>query len=284
MLERLADLIDVVIVRPLQALADHPRVAAIGRRVEPRLAFLRDPPSPPASPGLRLTICALLLVGASWAFVGIAEDVARGGPLTAVDSHAAMWLHVRAIQGMVWAMDAVSEVGDPDLLLVVAGVAAIYLAWTRSWYRLVTLALAILGGTALEELLKAAFHRPRPRFPDPIDIFQGFSFPSGHALAAALFFGVLAAFAAESLAGRRRAAAVAGAVVAVLLVGFSRVYLGAHYLSDVLGGIAAGTAWLSLCVIAVDTLRRYRDRGRGRSPAVPNEGNHAADTGRDRAA
>ncbi len=259
MLERLADLV-VVIVRPLRALADRPREAAIGRRVAPRLAFLRDPPSPRASPGLRLTICALLFVGASWAFGGIADDVARGGPLTVVDSHVAVWLHVRATRGMVWAMGAVTDVGDPDLLLAVAGVAALYMAWTRSWYRLLTLALAILGGTALEELLKAAFHRPRPRFPDPIDIFQGYSFPSGHALVAALFFGVLAAFAAESLPGWRRAAAVAGAVLAALLVGFSRMYLGAHYLSDVLGGFAAGAAWLALCLIAVDALRRHRDR------------------------
>ncbi len=104
----------------------------------------------------------------------------------------------------------------------------------------------------------------RRRFSPQLDFlqtFQGYSFPSGHTMAATLLYGLLAAFAVSALeTWRWRVGAVLGAVLVALLVGFSRVYLGAHYLSDVLGAAAAGLAWLALSLTAVDTLRRSRGR------------------------
>ena len=115
---------------------------------------------------------------------------------------------------------------------------------------------------ALDFLLKIVFHRQRPSFTDSFLIFTGYSFPSGHTMAATLLYGLLAVFAVVALkAWRWRVAAVLGAFVMVLLVGFSRVYLGAHYLSDVLGAAAAGLTWLALALTAVDSLRRRRVSG-----------------------
>jgi undecaprenyl-diphosphatase len=125
---------------------------------------------------------------------------------------------------------------------------------------LLALVLVIPGGMAMDTLLKIAFHRSRPTFNDSIMIFSGYSFPSGHTMAATLLYGVLAVFAVIALKSWRwRVGTVISAIIVVLLVGFSRMYLGAHYLSDVLGAAAAGLAWLVLCLTAVDTLRRYRD-------------------------
>ena len=112
-------------------------------------------------------------------------------------------------------------------------------------------------GMVLPPLLKIVFVRHRPYFVDPILIFQDYSFPSGHALAATLLYGLFAVFTVLAFdTWLPRALAILGASVMILLIGFSRLYLGAHYLSDVLGGVAAGVAWLALSLTVVDTLRR----------------------------
>jgi hypothetical protein len=135
------------------------------------------------------------------------------------------------------------------------------LRWKRCWFGLVALVLVVPGGMVLDFLLKIAFHRHRPNFEDSFLIFHGYSFPSGHTMVATLLYGVLAAFAVSALESWRwRVGAVLGAFVMVLLIGFSRMYLGAHYLSDVLGAAAAGLAWLALSLTAVDALRRSRPR------------------------
>ncbi len=253
------------ITRRWQLLAGHPRVMSMRRRFAPQLAFLRDRLSPQGYMGLQLTIGLLFLVGASWLFGGIAEDVVHGDPLTVVDKHVALWLHHRTTHRMISVMQAVTALGSGEVVAGIAGLAALVLLWTRRWHSLLTLGLVLPGGLLLDVLLKLAFHRSRPDFGDSMAIFYGYSFPSGHAMAATLLYGVLAALAVESIRSWRwRMLIVISAIVLVLLVAFSRMYLGAHYLSDVLGAIAAGTAWLALCLIAVNTLRHYRgQRTRG---------------------
>jgi undecaprenyl-diphosphatase len=225
-----------------------------------RNCFL-DRISPRGYLGLHLTMGVLLLIGASWLFGGIAEDVVTGDPLTVTDTHVAEWFHQRTTPGLTAAMQVISAFASPLWVTCVAVVTGLVLWWKRCGYRLLALGLVIPGGMAQLPLLKMAFHRHRPSFEDALAILQGYSFPSGHALAATLLYGLLAVFAVLAFdTWRQRAPAVLGAVVMILLVGFSRVYLGAHYLSDVLGAVAAGLAWLALSLTAVDTLRRSRGR------------------------
>jgi membrane protein DedA with SNARE-associated domain/membrane-associated phospholipid phosphatase len=241
--------------------AEHPRVVALRRRFAPQLEFLLDRLSPRGYLGLHLTIGVLLLIGASWLFGGIAQDVVASDPLTVIDKNVADWFHERRTPGLTTTMQLVTDLASPAWVTGVVMVTALVLWWKRCWFRLLALMLVVPGGMVLDVLLKIAFHRRRPSFAESFLIFHGYSFPSGHTMAATLLYGVLAAFAVIALeAWRWRVGAVLGAFVMVLLVGFSRVYLGAHYLSDVLGAATAGLAWLALSLTAVDTLRRSRGR------------------------
>ena len=184
-----------------------------------------------------------------------------GDPLTVVDRRVAEWFHHRSTPGLTTAMQLISDFAAPLWVTCASVATGLVLWWKRCWYRLLALVLVIPGGMAQLPLLKVAFHRRRPSFEDALSIFQGYSFPSGHTMAATLLYGLLAVFAVLAFdTWRQRARAVLGAFVIVLLVGFSRVYLGAHYLSDVLGAAAAGLAWLALSLTAVDTLRRSSSR------------------------
>lgn len=247
--------------RRWQAVAEHPRVAALRRRWAPLLEFLLDRLSPRGYLGLHLTIGVLLLIGASWLFGGIAEDVMTGDPLTVIDRRVAEWFHDRTTPGLTTVAQVITDFASPLWVTGVAVVTGLVLWWKRCWHRLLALVLVVPGGMALLPLMKMAFHRRRPTFEETFLTFQGYSFPSGHTMAATLLYGLLAVLAVLAFdTWRQRARAVLGAFVIVFLVALSRVYLGAHYLSDVLGAVAAGLAWLALSLTAVDTLRRSRRR------------------------
>ncbi len=242
-----------------QALAEHPRALALRRRFAPQLEFISNRLSPRGDLGLHLTLGVLFILGASWLFGGIAQDVLAGDPLTVIDRSVAAWFHERQTPGLTTAMELITRLASTPWVTGVGIVCALVLWHKHCWYRLLDLLLVIPGGMALNWLLKISFHRQRPSFTDSLLIFNGYSFPSGHTMAATLLYGLLAVFAVMVLqVWRWRVAAVLGAFVMVLLVGFSRVYLGAHYLSDVLGAAAAGSAWLALVLTAVDSLRRRR--------------------------
>jgi membrane-associated phospholipid phosphatase len=211
--------------------------------------------------GLHLTIGVLVIIGASWLFGGIAEDVVTGDPLTILDKNIAEWFHEHRTPGLMATMQFVTDLASSTWVTGMATLCALLLWWKRCWYRLLTLGLVLPGGMILSLLLKIAFHRHRPSFEDSFLLFSGYSFPSGHTMAAMLLYGLLATFAVIALeTWRWRVGAVLGAIVMIFLVGFSRVYLGAHYLTDVLGAAAAGLVWLAFSLTAVDILRRNRGR------------------------
>jgi membrane protein DedA with SNARE-associated domain/membrane-associated phospholipid phosphatase len=244
----------------------HPWVAAVRRRFAPQLAFLRARLSPNAYLGLHLTVGVTILVGAAWLFGVIAEDVIHLDPLTRLDQRVARWFEAHTTPHLTTAMLSISHFGSPPVVLGIAAAIALLLLRRRHMYGLLALVLAVPGGLLLNALLKLVFERPRPEL-ESIVTPSGYSFPSGHTMAAAVLYGVLAAFAGRSLrTWRWRVLAVFLAAFLISLVGLSRIYLGAHYLSDVLGAGAEGLAWLALCLTAVDTLRRRRQARRGLSP------------------
>jgi len=228
-----------------------------------QVVFLQARFSPEGYLGLQLTIGVLILISATWFFASLAEDVMEGAPLTLVDAQFSAWLHAHANPKLTIVMLVVTHVHSPLGVSAMTFALALYLLWRRRRFLLLTLLLSVIGGMLLNVLLKNVFHRARPKFDDQILTLTSYGFPSGHTMAATCFYGALAAFAVWKLkAWRWRLAAVAMAGLLTMLVGFSRIYLGAHYLSDVLGAMGEGLAWLAFCLTAVNTMwhrRRHRE-------------------------
>ena len=178
-------------------------------------------------------------------------------------------LHAHA-SGTPVLTEAVRVVGAPGsmvaLALVSLAVAAALLVYRR-WSALAAWLAAVLGGEALNLLLKELFARPRPRFERPLVVEASHSFPSGQAMESLVVHGMLAYLAVPILRGSgTHAVFVVGAAVLVVLIGFGRVYLGAHYLSDVVGGFAAGGAWLGAVTACWNRMgRRDADSRRGQA-------------------
>ena len=201
-----------------------------------------------SSPRLRALAAYGTLFGVSIAtFARIAEDYFTGDPLADWDISFAVWLHDHTTSGLVNAFKLVTLAGNGVVLGALA-LAVGSVLWRRGAANDATLLAAVVfGAEAVNAALKLAFHRPRPEL--AFLHLDTYSFPSGHSTAAAAMFGALAFLLwPRARAARRRVALVAAAVVLIGLVGFSRLYLGVHYLSDVLAGLALGAAWLSLCL------------------------------------
>ena len=139
-----------------------PRVAAMRRRALPLVRFMQARLSPEGALGLHLTLGALILMGTSWVFGGIVEDILTHDPLTVIDSNVAQWLHAHATPPVTTAMLAISLLGSFRMVAAIALCTALLLVWRRRWYRLLALVLTVPGGAVLNGLLKSAFRRGRP--------------------------------------------------------------------------------------------------------------------------
>ncbi|HZX90838.1 MAG TPA: phosphatase PAP2 family protein [Rudaea sp.] len=211
---------------------------------------------------MSLGLGIFVLVAAGWLFGAIAEDVVnRDAPLGTLDLDVAAWLHAHATPAMTSLMFILSDLGAPVSVIAITLLTAAVLATRRRWYRLVFLLLATVGGEVVNFLMKKAVHRQRPFFEDPIVTLTSFSFPSGHAMGSTVLYGALAAIMIWPMRQFRwRIATVCAAALLVALICFSRIYLGVHYLSDVVAGCLAGLVWLVSCLMAVDALRHRQLR------------------------
>lgn len=220
---------------------------------------MRDRFSPEHALGLHLTIGLLVILLAGWCFSEIAETL--GPSVPALDQQVATWFHEHARSGLTTTARVITFFGSAGFLTSVSVCCAVLLIRVPRWDWLLTLALTMLGGSLLNIVLKHFFQRQRPILENPLVTLTTFGFPSGHTMGSTLFYGLLALFAAHALrALSAKIAACALAVMLVMLIGLTRIYLGAHYLSDVLAAMAAGLAWLAFCWAGVETFRKERRR------------------------
>jgi membrane-associated phospholipid phosphatase len=214
------------------------------------------------------------LVAAGWAFGAILQDVLAHDELELVDQPVARFFVAHREAWLTRTLQDLTNLGSIRVLvplIVVVGV-----GWwlrQRTWRPLGLLAAAYVGADLAFNAVKELVHRPRPPAGILLKPVAGPSFPSGHATQAVAVYGMLAALAAASTTSwARKVAAWALAVVVTGAVAVSRLYLGAHWLTDVLGGLALGAAWLFALLTSVRTIGRLRDQPPDQPTAAPNGG------------
>ena len=191
--------------------------------------------------------------------------LAVANPLVGPDHELATWFHERLTPAFVSVLRAFAEFGSGEWIGIVLFALLLFFAWKRWWPSLVTLIIAVPGGMLLNEWVKVLVHRHRPFVDGPFVDWSGYSFASGHTIGATLLYGQLLLFVLPSLKGRTlRLLCIFSAAALVLLVGFTRIALGAHFLTDVLAAIFFGIIWLMLCTVLGKSVQR-----RTVAPAVP---------------
>jgi undecaprenyl-diphosphatase len=204
-------------------------------------------------------INAVFLFKAPTGILGLAN------PFQSTDQGVATWFHERLTPAFASVLHTLTEFGSGEWIGIVLGALVLFFVWKRSWPSLVMLIIAVPGGMLLNEWLKLAVHRQRPFVEGPYVDWSGYSFASGHTIAATLLYGQLLLFLLPLLKTRHlRLLCIFSAASLVLLVGFTRIALGAHFLTDVLAAMFFGIIWLMLCTVLGKSVRR-----RTVAPAVP---------------
>jgi len=178
-------------------------------------------------------------------------------PFQSTDQGIATWFHDRLTPAFASVLHKLTEFGSSEWIGIVVFALVLFFVWKRWWPSLVTLLVAVPCGMLLNEWLKLVVHRGRPFVEGAFVDWSGYSFASGHTMGATLLYGQLLLFVLPLVKGRHlRLLCIFSAVSLVLLVGFTRIALGAHFLTDVLAAIFFGIIWLMLCTLLGKSVRQ----------------------------
>jgi membrane-associated phospholipid phosphatase len=211
-----------------------------------------------------LAVC--LLTGLIFAV--LLDSVREHDVLVTRDQAVANWFHGNGTAFGDRVFVFVSAIGSPLAMVVLFAAAVLYLWRAKQRTLLVAWVLSYVGGTVLDGVMKDIVRRPRPEFAAKFLHYSSWSFPSGHSMGSLIGFAMLAytiirVWRVESL--RARVGIWAGAIVMIVLVGYSRIYLGVHYLSDVVAGYTLGVLWLAVCFTGLQMVNRRAELRRAPS-------------------
>jgi undecaprenyl-diphosphatase len=180
------------------------------------------------------------------------EEVLDNETLVAWDIALNAWAYQHTTAAGRQFFHYVTLVGSPGVWVITA-LFAMWLLWRGERFLFWAWTASNVGGGILQLVLKTTIHRDRPQYAAAYLHGQSYSFPSGHTMSATICWSLMVVCAGLSLGwhGRRRLRLYAVSTTIILLIGFSRLYLGVHYPSDVAGGLIIGTAWVVLCATAI---------------------------------
>lgn len=213
-----------------------------------------------------LPVFVLLAAGAGLAvvagdlFVSLAESLqSESVEMQQVDTLIHAWARETRTDGATSFFTILTIIGTPAGLMIIAGAVAATLFLRRRWQWATYLLATGTTGGLLNLQLKAFFARARPELAEALRDAHGYSFPSGHAMGSTVVFGALAYLAFRVIGNwRGRAALVSLCLSMAVAISASRIYLGVHWISDVVAGLAAGTIWVITMTVAYETFRRIR--------------------------
>jgi membrane-associated phospholipid phosphatase len=221
--------------------------------------------------GVGLLAAAIVMV----LFAVLASEVLEG-ETQHFDDAVRMTVYGVASPRATTVLHAITQLGSPLFLLPLTLVASLIFLRLRRIRGAILLTATMVGVSLLNWILKSVFQRPRPLPFFGLTVPASYSFPSGHSLAAFCFYGALAALVTARLRSTLWSALVwAAAVVIIIAVGFSRLYLGLHYPSDIIGGYATGFVWVLTVASADRMFRRADQRGAKTAVAEPPPGGPA---------
>lgn len=218
-----------------------------------------------AAVGIFITAGAVLAIAGTWAFAALAMHV-RSGATQAFDDAILQWVGAHQVHWARIAMMQVTELGTGVVVMMVVAIASLFLWLTKHKHSASLLLVTTAVGILINSMLKDVFHRTRPSiFPSGVEVFSS-SFPSGHSMSAAIVYGTVA-YLAGRLQERHRSRVITAviALLLVLLIAASRIYLGVHYPSDTLAGMVIGFAWAAFCMATLEAIQMV---GRRRAPQV----------------
>lgn len=217
---------------------------------------------------LRALLFAIAIVLVAVPFSTLLFNVLGEGPLTRADGDVANRLNdlVHESPVAVRLLEVISWLGKPVWFYIVIG-ATVFWLWRRSQHRLIVfLVVTSVGGGLVDTAVKILVNRPRPVVDHPVHVAFGKSFPSGHAMSSLVCYGaLLLVFLPVLRSQTARRIAVAGTALLILAIGTSRLFLGVHFVTDVIGGYVLGAAWL-IGAVAVFEIWRAEEGKRETAP------------------
>ncbi|BDH05354.1 phosphatase PAP2 family protein [Streptomyces seoulensis] len=226
----------------------------------PNAPIGEDPPMHHQIPRTALLVTTVLALSSALLLTLVAIE---WGPLFTLDEEIARTTHRWAVRqrGLTQTFRVLTDwVWDPVTMRLLCAGVALWLLWrAAAWWTALWLVLTCAVAAVVQQGVKAAVARPRPVWPDPVDSARYTAFPSGHVMTATVVCGLLLwLIHRHGVRGARWSAAVAVAVVSVVGVGVTRVWLGVHWFSDVLGGWLFGALVVAFAVLVDERRSRVR--------------------------